>query len=203
MPRGKKAIDLTGQRFGRLTALQRTATYITGRKPMWRCKCDCGKETLAISQCLVNGTTQSCGCLREEFLTLGPMAAKTLGRRPQAVKITYPIPENLHPNPFVNEVMRRMTQYRWERVEHESRKIERGHRWESLWIKPKKEPFTPRDDFGNRIEKLDLRALAKEKQRAWQDSLKAPVAGVPASFCTGSSLADRIRIVSDEEWERL
>lgn len=40
---------------------------------MWRCKCDCGKETLAISQCLVNGTTQSCGCLRNEFLTLGPM----------------------------------------------------------------------------------------------------------------------------------
>jgi hypothetical protein len=37
--------------------------------------------------------------LREEFLTLGPMAAKTLGRRPQAVRITYPVPETLHSNP--------------------------------------------------------------------------------------------------------
>jgi hypothetical protein len=40
---------------------------------MWRCKCDCGKETLAISQCT------ACGRLPRVF----------------AVKITYPVPENL------------------------------------------------------------------------------------------------------------
>src|SRR5208337_5179017 len=82
MPRGSKPTDLTGQRFGRLIALQRTATYITGRKPMWLYKCDCGKATLAISLCLVKGTTQSCGCLREEFLTLGPMKVAGLDMQP-------------------------------------------------------------------------------------------------------------------------
>lgn len=190
MPRGSKPTDLTGQRFGRLTALQRTATYITGRKPMWRCKCDCGKETLVISQCLVNGTTQSCGCLREEFLTLGPMAAKTLGRRPQAVKITYPVPENLHHKPEVNEVMRRMMQYRWERVEFEARQIERG-----TWKEPVHTPFIPRDDFGNVIPRLDLRAPAREKSvpKPAPKYLNADIS--ERDLYGASSLADRIRIV--------
>jgi hypothetical protein len=182
MPRGSKPTDLVGQRFGRLTALERTATYITGRKPMWRCKCDCGKETLAISQCLVNGTTQSCGCLRNEFLTLGPMAAKILGRRPQAVKINYPVPENLHHKPEVNDIMRRMMQYRWERVEFEARQIERG-----TWKEPACTPLIPLDDSGNRVEKLDLRALAQARNAPVRVPSKSwtPIPEAPASFNTG------------------
>jgi hypothetical protein len=200
LPRGSKPTDFTGQRFGRLTALQRTATYIIGRKPMWRCKCDCGKETLAVSQCLVNGTMQSCGCLREEFLTLGPMAAKTLGRRPQAVKITYPVPENLHHKPEVNEVMRRMMQYRWERVEFEARQIERG-----TWKEPEHTSFIPRDDWGNRIEKIDLRALAREKTARARENIPENTPFIPPTkfhapiderdLYGASSLADRIRVV--------
>ena len=37
--------DLTGQKFGRLTAIERGEDYIisSGRHyPTWRCKCDCG-----------------------------------------------------------------------------------------------------------------------------------------------------------------
>ena len=79
--------------------------------------------------------------------------------RPKAVKITYPVPENLHPNPFVNEVMRRMMQFKWERVEFEARQIERGK-----WKEPEHIPFVPIDESGNRIKKIDLRALARAKK---------------------------------------
>ena len=167
---------------------------------MWFCKCDGGKETLAISQCLVNGTTQSCGCLREEFLTLGPMRAQMPKHRPQAVNVTYPIPENLHPNPLVNEVKRAMYQYRWERVEFEARQIERG-----TWKEPKKKPRPVfRDDHGKPIVPVDLKTLAEQWRKEHTPvprGYDAP--DVPASYNTGSSLADRVRVVTDEEWARL
>lgn len=56
--------NLTGQRFGRLTVIERAADKVTGSKPkvMWRCKCDCGKEVIVWSSSLVQGTTVSCGC---------------------------------------------------------------------------------------------------------------------------------------------
>ena len=121
--------------------------------------------------------------------------------RPKAVKITYPIPETSYPgkSEFVNEVMRRMLQLRWERVEFEARQIERGK-----WKEPERIPFIPRDDSGNRIEKIDLRALAREKKsevRAQQ--ARVQVRDVPASYCVGSSLADRVRVLTPEEWARL
>jgi hypothetical protein len=72
MSRGSKPTDLTGQRFGRLIVLQRTATYITGRKPMWLCKCDCGKATLAISQCLVKGPVWGLGRPRKFLRQMPP-----------------------------------------------------------------------------------------------------------------------------------
>ena len=43
-----KFVDLTGQKFGRLTVLFRVEDNIesNGRKRvMWHCKCDCGNET--------------------------------------------------------------------------------------------------------------------------------------------------------------
>lgn len=53
MPR---LIDLTGQRFGRLTALK----YVGDRK--WLFKCDCGKEKIIRAADVKSGRTQSCGC---------------------------------------------------------------------------------------------------------------------------------------------
>ena len=121
--------------------------------------------------------------------------------RPQAVKVTYPVPENLHPNPLVNEVQRRMMQFRWERVEYEARQIERGK-----WKEQEKKPHPVfRDDYGNPIVPIDLKALAREKvaQTQGEDArTRVQVSEVPASYNTGSSLADRIRVVTDEEWAR-
>lgn len=58
-------IDLTGRRFGRLTVIERAENQ--DNKVMWRCRCDCGNETIALSQNLRNGMTRSCGCLRKEL----------------------------------------------------------------------------------------------------------------------------------------
>ncbi len=127
-----KLADLSGRRFGRLVAIERVGTRLG--HPEWRCRCDCGSECVVTSNAL-RKNTQSCGCLRREFLTLGPMRASLPICRPRAVEVTYPVPANLHSNPFVNEVMRRRYQFRWERVEFEVRQIERGN-----WKEPKRVP---------------------------------------------------------------
>lgn len=61
-----KLIDLTGNRYGRLTVIKR-ATDKEYKRPHWLCKCDCGNETIVSSANLCAGTTNSCGCLRREL----------------------------------------------------------------------------------------------------------------------------------------
>lgn len=56
--------DLTGQRFGRLTVINRTQNK--GNKVVWKCKCDCGNETETTSYHLKSGQTTSCGCYHKE-----------------------------------------------------------------------------------------------------------------------------------------
>lgn len=56
--------DLTGQVFGRLTALRPTAAEST--EATWLCQCECGNRKAVRSSTLRNGTTRSCGCLRAE-----------------------------------------------------------------------------------------------------------------------------------------
>lgn len=57
--------DLTGHRFGRLIVLEPIeAGRYKNDKPIikWRCKCDCGNETMVLAQHLKKGITISCGC---------------------------------------------------------------------------------------------------------------------------------------------
>lgn len=67
-PNPRRYADLTGQRFGRLTAIEPAGTRQTsGVKSMfWRCVCDCGKETVVPASNLRSGGTRSCGCLRSQ-----------------------------------------------------------------------------------------------------------------------------------------
>lgn len=58
------ALDITGQRFGRLVALRKEPSPL--RNTRWRCKCDCGAETIVILAKLRSGHTRSCGCLQKE-----------------------------------------------------------------------------------------------------------------------------------------
>ena len=59
-----KALDLAGQRFGRLTVIEKT--HNAKGKLQWHCICDCGGESFVESNRLLKGITTSCGCLRKE-----------------------------------------------------------------------------------------------------------------------------------------
>lgn len=66
-----KFIDLTGQRFGRLTAFCREDfVKKDGKKETaYLCKCDCGDVRKVLAYNLKNGHTESCGCLSLEKRT--------------------------------------------------------------------------------------------------------------------------------------
>lgn len=55
--------DLTGQRFGKLVAISNTGES-NSSGVLWRCRCDCGKETIVGSHYLSNGSVRSCGCAK-------------------------------------------------------------------------------------------------------------------------------------------
>lgn len=59
-----KINDLTGKRFGRLVAIEKNGHK--GRKILWHCKCDCGKEIDVMGVNLTTGHTLSCGCYKKE-----------------------------------------------------------------------------------------------------------------------------------------
>lgn len=61
-------IDLAGRIFGRLHVIEDVGVNKNG-KFLWKCVCDCGNEKIALSQPLLDGRTQSCGCLHKEQLT--------------------------------------------------------------------------------------------------------------------------------------
>lgn len=59
-----KALELSGQRFGRLTVIERAGSKCG--HSLWLCRCDCGKETYVIAGALKNKATISCGCWQRE-----------------------------------------------------------------------------------------------------------------------------------------
>ncbi len=61
-----KFIDLTGQKFGRLTVIERAGSTKHGATK-WLCKCECGKEKIVIGDELRKGNTTSCGCYAKEI----------------------------------------------------------------------------------------------------------------------------------------
>ena len=61
--------DISGMKFGRLTAIRKVGTTNGGgrcSKSIWLCKCDCGNEKEVLRNSLVSGNTNSCGCLETE-----------------------------------------------------------------------------------------------------------------------------------------
>ncbi len=59
-----KRIDLTGQKFGRLTVTEYSHTH--DGCAFWKCICDCGNIVVVRSRDLRSGRTKSCGCLHKE-----------------------------------------------------------------------------------------------------------------------------------------
>lgn len=65
MPR---KVDLTGQKFGRLTVTGYAGQNPHGRS-LWQCQCSCGGISPSVQgNHLTSGATKSCGCLRLEVM---------------------------------------------------------------------------------------------------------------------------------------
>lgn len=62
-----KFIDLTGQKFGRLTVIERTES--SNKNIKWLCECECGGIVSVFGTDLKSGKTQSCGCIASEILS--------------------------------------------------------------------------------------------------------------------------------------
>ena len=63
----KRSQDITGNRYGSLVVLYPiTEQREDGSAVVWRCRCDCGKETNVVQSSLVAGIKKSCGCLKEK-----------------------------------------------------------------------------------------------------------------------------------------
>ncbi len=63
---GQGYIDITGQRFGRLTVLYSTDKRDKKGSVYWHCRCDCGNETDVTTDRLLHGNRKSCGCRKDE-----------------------------------------------------------------------------------------------------------------------------------------
>lgn len=64
----RKVIDITGQRFGRLTVIERDGINKEGRA-CWLCRCDCGQQITRGGINLRKGLVKSCGCFAREQVT--------------------------------------------------------------------------------------------------------------------------------------
>lgn len=62
-------IDLTGQKFSRLTVIDRyidTDHHFKDRHARWNCQCECGNKTIVCGKDLREGKVKSCGCFQKE-----------------------------------------------------------------------------------------------------------------------------------------
>jgi len=62
---GRKVIDVTNQKFGRLTVIEQDGKKSSGEK-LWLCECECGGHKYATSTHLRQGRVHSCGCMAKE-----------------------------------------------------------------------------------------------------------------------------------------
>ena len=60
--------DLTDQKFGRLTVIERYGSD-KNNKATWVCLCECGKSVVIRGSDLTSGKIKSCGCLKTELLS--------------------------------------------------------------------------------------------------------------------------------------
>lgn len=70
-------VDIAGQQFGRLTALE---PVWDNKRTRWKCRCECGVVKLYDTGNLRSGSTTSCGCYRKE------VSVKTMRTYRQAPK---------------------------------------------------------------------------------------------------------------------
>lgn len=82
VPPPKKAWvnDMTGRRFGKLTVVEDSGKRDGSGSILWRCRCDCGGEILAVRSQLESGNIESCGCVPKKRASTNQIEDLT-GRR--------------------------------------------------------------------------------------------------------------------------
>ena len=75
----RKHMDLTGQRFGRLTVIEELPERDENKRIQWKCKCDCGNIFISNSIDLRQGNTVSCGCKRKEHFSIKDLTGQQFG----------------------------------------------------------------------------------------------------------------------------
>lgn len=63
---GRAPADITGRRFGRLTALQPLGRVDSRGSALWLCRCDCGAELELSYNNIMYTNQKSCGCQKRE-----------------------------------------------------------------------------------------------------------------------------------------
>ena len=82
-------LDRTGLKYGRLTAIKHSGKD-KRNKHLWLCKCECGNEKIVVSDNLSSGRSNSCGCLKSEFLANSGFQFRGIKNREDAVlKVEY------------------------------------------------------------------------------------------------------------------
>ena len=64
----RKKHNLIGKKFSRLLVLEPEKLSDFSRSILWKCICDCGKETVSCGSELRNGHKKSCGCLHSDVI---------------------------------------------------------------------------------------------------------------------------------------
>ena len=89
----KNAKDLTGQKFGRLTATHIAEKAGKSRGLNWAVSCDCGAQKTVRACALLSGATQSCGCHRREVAKKAGDRSRTHGQSKDSI---YNIWDSMH-----------------------------------------------------------------------------------------------------------
>ncbi len=69
LPTNGRFKNIAGMKFGMLQVLAYAGS--NSGHAFWKCKCDCGKETVTTGKLIRTGHTQSCGCLHEWIIRSG------------------------------------------------------------------------------------------------------------------------------------
>ena len=77
-------VDISGKRYSLLIAIKVTSEKKSNGGSVWLCRCDCGEEVCVPAGNLKRGTTNSCGCIRRDYIVgkkFGKLTVEELGKR--------------------------------------------------------------------------------------------------------------------------
>ena len=181
-----KFIDRTGERFGRLTVIERGPNIIRkeDKKPTitWWCLCDCGNEKLVRVNDLRNGHTQSCGCLHKESAMSTGLANKGQNRYEILDDVVVGYTSKNEPFYFDREDFELVSQYCWYKIRkgyicaHHGKSTISLHR---LVMGAK--PYEKIDHINHQMEnacKSNLRVVSKSQNASNAQLSKANTSGV-------------------------